>query len=89
MCQWDLRKSPVKAHNRGGHLEAMTATLLNHYRVLLKQNVQYAVWYFVNHTKLNVVALTFATRVFKEHKLTTNPVQHAEKTTLKSILTRT
>ena len=85
-----LRKEEnlVTGHNMR-HLEAMTATLLNNLQVLCKQNVRYASWCYATRTTLNVVAPTSATRVFNESKLTANSVQHAGKTTLKSILIKT
>ena len=78
----------MKGHDTR-HLEAMTATSLHYLQVLYKQSARYASWCYVTRTKLNVVAPTSAIRVFNESKLTANFVQHAGKTTLKSILIKT
>ena len=67
---------------------AMIASLSHHLRVFFKLSVRYAALSFVTHTKLNVVVLTSATHAFNISQLTTNAVQIAGKTNLKSLKTR-
>ena len=60
---WDLKEElmagwPLLVKKK---LQPMIANLLNHLKVLSKQNVQYAAWYLVIHIKLNVVAPTSVT----------------------------
>ena len=77
-----------KFHPLSLALVAMIAKFLNRYQVF-KQNVQYANWYFVTHTKLTVVVPTSVTRAFKGSKMVTNPAQCAGKSPSKSTVTRT
>ena len=76
-----------QSHNRR-HLEDMIASLLNHFHMFLKQNVQYAAWYSETLTNLYVAALTFVTHVVNNSNLIAIPVRYAGEKTLNSILTR-
>ena len=86
---WELREeqSLTAGHNRR-RLEDMIASLSKHLRVFSRQNVRYAAWYSETHTWLVVVAPTSAAHAVNDSKLSTNPVRHAGKRTLNSILTR-
>ena len=77
----------IAGHNRR-HLEDMIASLSIHLQVYFRQNVRYAAWYSETHTWLIVVAPTSATHAVNDSKLSTNPVRHAGKRSLNSILTR-
>ena len=81
-------QSLLAGHNRRRRLEDMIASLSNHLQVYFRQSVQYAAWYFETRTWLVVVEPTFATHAVNDSKMSTNPVQHAGKRTLNSILTR-
>ena len=71
----------------GKDLEAMTASLWNLLQVFFKQNVQYATYSSVTHTKLPVVALASVIHVVSEPKLPKTTAQYARKTTTKSLKT--
>ena len=66
----------------------MTASLWKNLHMPFRQNVRYAVYSFVIHTKLHAVALAFVSHVFIKSKLTIIPVQRAEKRALECLKTR-
>ena len=70
------------------NLEAMTASLWNNLQVCFRQNVRYAVYCFVIHTKLRAVVLAFVSHVFIKSKWMIIPVQRAEKRALECLKTR-
>ena len=80
-------QSLMADHNRR-HLEDMIASLLNILQVYFRQSVRYAAWYSETHTWLAVAAPTSAAHVVNDSKMSTNPVRHAGKRSLNSILTR-
>jgi len=86
---WELREElSLTASHKRRCLEDMTVSLLNSLQKLSRPSVRYAAWYSETHTSRNVAVPTFATHAVNDSKLSTNPVRHAGKITLNSILTR-
>ena len=81
-------QSLMAGHNRRWCLEDMIASLSNHLRVFFRRSVRYVDWYSEIHTWLVVAAPTSAAHAVTGSRLSTNPVRHAGKRTLNSILTR-